>query len=135
MKPELFPKRRPDGSFCIETRIAIDAADRAVLASRINDWIEEWVRANRYWECKFAESEGGVFDFYDEFARPPYCVTGDSGSLFLRVEGCPGAGKWWRDWIGSRLLPDLRAAFREIRSRPMENARNCPDDESSEPTA
>lgn len=129
MRQELFPKRRLDGSFCIETRLAIEAKDPAVLASQINSWIEEWVRSNRYWKSKFAEAEGGVFDFFNEFARPPFCVTRASGSLFLRVEGCPGAGKWWRDWIGSRLLPDLRSAFKEIRPRPMENARNCPEDE------
>jgi hypothetical protein len=127
MRSEIFPKRKQDGSFCIEMRLAIDAEDPAVLATRINAWIEEWVQANRYWKTVFAE-ESGVFDFYDEFARPPYCVMGDSRSLFLRVEGGPRAKKWWKDWIASRLMPDLKAAFKEVQPRPMEKARNCSED-------
>lgn len=122
----IFPKRRPDGSFCTEQRLSVDAsADLAVLASRITAWIEEWARVNRYWENSLAHEEGGVLDFYDEFSRPPYCVMGDGGSLFLRIEGRPGGGKWWRDWIASRLWRDLRAAFTDIGPPLSEHARNC----------
>jgi hypothetical protein len=127
MRPERFPKRRLDGSFCIELPFAIVTNDPVVLISRINAWIEEWVRTNRFWENNLAHGEGGVLDFYDEFARPPYCVTADSGSLFLRVEGCAGAKKWWKDWIASRLMPDLRVAFKEVQSPPMAKARDCPE--------
>jgi hypothetical protein len=134
MRPERFPKRRPDGSFCIEQQLSIDSENPAVLATRINDWIEEWVLANRYWECKLAETEGGALDFYDEFARPPYCVAGDSGSFLLRVEGCPGAKKLWKDWLLSRLMKDLVAAFKELKPPYIETVRNCQDHESTEPT-
>lgn len=124
--PAKFPKRASDGSFCVEIRLSVDTTtDPAELASRITDWIEKWAQVNRYWKNNLAHDEGGVLDFCDEFARPPYCVTGDVGSLFLRVEGRPGAGKWWRDWIASRLRRDLMAAFKEIQPRPMEKARNC----------
>jgi hypothetical protein len=120
-----FPKRRPDGSFCVELRLRVDTKDVEELAHLINAWIEEWVRANRYWKNNLAHRENGVLDFYDEFARPPYCVAGDPVSLFLRVEGCPGSGKWWRDWIASRLTRDLRATFKEIQPPVMEKARDC----------
>ena len=107
-------------------RLHIDAAENPVeLASRINEWIETWVQANRFWKNNLAHTEGGVLDFYDEFARPPYCVTTESRSLVLRVEGRPKAGKWWRDWIASRLTHDLRAAFKGMIQFPMEKARNC----------
>jgi hypothetical protein len=134
MRQEKFPKRRPDGSFCVEFKLVIVTNDPAGLAFRINAWIEEWVRANRFWKNNLAHEEGGVLDLYDEIARPPYCVTEDSGSLFLRVEGCPGAKKWWKDWIASRLRADLMANFNEVQGPTGERARNCPEDEPSEPT-
>jgi hypothetical protein len=112
-------------------RLGFDlSADPVRLASRITAWVEEWVRVNRHWENNLAHREGGVLDFYDEFARPPYYMARDGGSLFLRVEGCPGAGKWWRDWLASRLMGDLSAAFKEVQPRLMERARDCPEDGS-----
>jgi hypothetical protein len=131
MRPEKFPKRKPDGSFCIELTLGVGTRDTAELASRMTAWIEEWVRANRYWKTVLADRVGGVFDFYDEFVRPPYCVTRYSGSLLLRLEGRPGAGKWWKDWILSRLIMDLRVAFKEIQHYPVEGIRNCQEDDNS----
>jgi hypothetical protein len=135
MRPEIFPKRRPDGSFCIEEQLSVDTEDPAVFTTRISSWIEGWVRANRFWDCNLAEIDGGALDFYDEFTRPPYCVMGDSGSIFLRVEGRPGARNLWKDWILSRLMKDLIAAFKELKPPYIESARNCPEDQSSEPPA
>jgi hypothetical protein len=124
----IFPSRKADGSFCIEFRLRVVADDDPIeLASRINDWIETWVRTNRYWKTSLANAEGGVLDFYDEFARPPYCVTTESRCLFLRVEGRADAGKWWRDWIAARLGHDLRDTFKETIQFPFEKARNCPE--------
>ena len=133
MRQEIFPNRRPDGSFCIQHRLRVVTSDPADLALRITAWIDEWAQLNRYWANNLAHEEGGVLDFFDEFARPPYCVMEDSGSLFLRVEGCPGAKRWWRDWIASRLMNDLKAAFKEILSPPIEKGRDCPEDRSTDP--
>ena len=135
MRPVKFPKRRPDGSFCVELYLSIVTDDPSALAFQMTAWIEEWVRVNRNWECPMAKNVGGAFDFYDEFIRPPHCVIGSSGSLFLRVEGRPGAGEWWKDWILSRLMVDMLAVFKEIQRPALEKVRDCPEDRSTEPIA
>ncbi len=128
-----LPKRRPDGSFCIEMQLSIVTNDSTVLATRMNGWIDAWVLANRYWECPMAKSVGGVFDFYDEFIWPPYCVVGNAGSVSIKVEGRPGAGKWWKDWILSRMMRDLIAMFKEVQRPVLEEFRYCLEEQSPEP--
>jgi hypothetical protein len=131
MRPEKHRQLKPNESFCIEMQLSIDTKDTAALSSRINAWIEEWVRTNRYWKCQLAESEDGVLDFYDELARPPYCIM-RADLLFLRIERCSGGGKLWKDWIFSRLIADLTVEFKEIQRPILLGVRDCPEDESPE---
>jgi hypothetical protein len=71
MAPVKFPRRRSDGSFCVEVVLHIDTQGPVVLASRVTSWLVEWVQANRYWTTSFGDRKSGVLDFFDEFARFP----------------------------------------------------------------
>lgn len=105
-----FPKLRPDGSFCVEVTLNARTTDLDALASRITEWIESFLRNNRYWTWPFAKEKGGVVDFFDEFVATPSCVATPPHSLVIRVEAKPEA-KWWKDWLVVRLLGDLRKDF------------------------
>jgi hypothetical protein len=122
-----FPKLRPDGSFCIEVRLRVSTDQLELLASRVTEWFDGWVRQNRYWKMPTIRKEGkgmAVFDYFDDFARPPSCAASPPDSVVLRLEGRPG-GKWWRGWLASRIVKELRVAFKEIGK--IEKAVNCPE--------
>ena len=43
-----FPKRRDDGSFCVEVALRFTAQQPDALVKMVNEWIVEWVSINRY---------------------------------------------------------------------------------------
>jgi hypothetical protein len=104
-----FPKKRPDGSFCVEIALRVNTSDPEGLAARITSWLEEWTQRNRYWNW-FEET----LDFFNDFAGSPICTEHTPESVIVRVESRPKFTKWWRDWIVLRLLKDLQSQFHEI---------------------
>jgi hypothetical protein len=120
--PVKFPKRRADGSFCVQISLQTDAPDPAQLANRINSWFCEWAQANRYWHTKFSNVSP---DFFDQFIEAPSCIVSGDGFLYLRIEGKADAKKWWKDWMILRIMPAVREAFKEITG--FEKISNCPD--------
>jgi hypothetical protein len=113
-----LPKKRADGSFCVEIALRSDTDDAERLAARITTWLEEWTQKNRYWNW-FEER----LDFLNDFAGPPTCAKRSPELLVVRVEGTPQFTKWWKDWIGFRLLKDLQKQFPEITA--VEGVENC----------
>jgi hypothetical protein len=114
--PVKFPKRRADGSFCVEVMLRVDAKETDVVASRVNSWLDEWVESNRYWKVSHPESSDGLLDYFRDFTGPPSCFTPEPGFLCLRLEGRPETKQAWKDWLVLRLLKDLGQAFHEIRA-------------------
>ena len=115
-----FPKKRADGSFCVEIALRVDTDDAEGLVARITSWLEEWTQKNRYWNW-FEEK----LDFLNDFTGPPTCAKRSPESLVVRVEGTPQFTKWWKDWIGFRLLKDLQKQFPEITA--VQDVENCPE--------
>jgi hypothetical protein len=115
-----FPKKRLDGSFCIEITLHVNTKDGKGLATRITSWLKEWTQRNRYWNL-FEEN----LDFFNDFAEAPTCAARTQESLVVRVEGRPKFTKRWKDWIVLKLLKDLQAQFDEITA--VEAFVNCPD--------
>jgi hypothetical protein len=115
-----LPKKRPDGSFCVEITLRVNTNDAKGLAARITSWLKEWTQRNRYWNW-FEEN----LDFFNDFAEPPTCAERTQESLVVRVEGRPKFTKWWKDWIVLRLLKDLQGQFDEITA--VEAFVNCPE--------
>lgn len=113
-----LPKKRADGSFCVEIALRVDTDDAKGLAARMTLWLEEWTHENRYWNW-FEET----LDFLDDFAGPPTCVERSPESLIVRVEGTPKFTKCWKDWIVLRLLKDLQSQFHEITD--VQTVMNC----------
>ena len=118
--PIKFPKRRPDGSFCVLVTLRVSTPGPQALASRVTAWLDQWVLANRQW--KWGDQ---VFDFFDDFVGIPTCVASGTDLLTLRFEGRPQSKKWWKDWIGLRLLADIRQAFSEIVD--LDRVVDCPE--------
>jgi hypothetical protein len=120
-----FPKRKPDGSFCVEVVFRVNSNELDALMSRVALWLEEWVRTNRFWKIGFAHPEApdGMFDFLRDFAGPPTCSANGPDLICLRFEGRSGSKRAWRDWLAMRLSKELRGAFPEITA--LEDVRNC----------
>jgi hypothetical protein len=118
--PIKFPKRRPDGSFCVLVSVRVTTQEPQELASRVTGWLDQWVLANRQW--KFGDR---LLDFFEDFAGAPSCIVSAPGLLTLRFDGRPQSKKWWKDWIGVRLLSDLRKAFSEIGD--VDGVVDCPE--------
>ncbi len=118
-----FPKRRPDGSFCIEVSIPISTNEPEGFLGRVQDWFTQWVEANQIWTRKW-EPTGRIeeLSYLQEFKREPQVISCDSTELKIRLEGQPSA-KWWKDWMVTRILADLKAAFAEIKG--VGHVRDC----------
>jgi hypothetical protein len=114
-----FPARKPDGSFCIEVGVRVNI-DFQVDVRRIQDWISGiWMPNHTTWTrdwrtgTNFATIDEQRLNYNDEFRSPPVIVSGPGSELRLRLAGNRTA-KFWKDWLVSRIVPDLRAEFPEI---------------------
>lgn len=118
-----FPKKRADGSFCIEVSIPVSTDDPEGLLRSVQDWLSQWAKANQIW-IRTWQPTGRIEELFygQEFKGAPQPISCDSSELKIRLEGQPSA-KWWKDWMVSRILADLKAAFSEIRA--IGHLRDC----------
>jgi hypothetical protein len=117
MSPAKFPARKPEGSFCVEVGLEIASNVREDLVPSVQAWIHEaWMPRYTTWSRDWktgpdlATTRVQRFHYDDEFAAPPEVVAGLNSELRLRLRGKKTA-KFWRDWLISRLIPDLKVAF------------------------
>lgn len=118
-----FPKKYADGSFCVEIRLGVTDIRQASLGSTIQDWINvSWMHNRSTWKRQWrtgpeqAVTEEQILHYQDEFITPPEVVACDGSELRLRLFGRQSA-KFWKDWLVSRLIPDLKANFPEVGDR------------------
>jgi hypothetical protein len=115
-----FPARKDDGSFCVEIGLSVVRAGDNNLKSNIRDWIAaDWMPRNLVWkrEWRTGGSLGTIseqaLNYQSEFMGAPEIVGYDASVLQIRVVGRESA-KFWKDWLISRFLPDLKAKFPEV---------------------
>lgn len=109
-----FPKRQADGSFCIDVVMSIETTDSKHLGVAIQEWwTHEWMQSNRTWTREWSSGDVQKLPFDHEFVRPPEVVRCVDSDLRFRLRGRPG-GRWWKDWLVSKIIPDLRRRFPEV---------------------
>src|ERR1041385_7896579 len=107
-----FPKRRADGSFCIEISIPLSTSvDAEKLRQQVQNWADRWVETNAIWKRNWL-SENDELRYDEEFKGPPTAIVSAPNELGIRLE-CKPSAKWWKDWMVYRLLTDLRRVFTE----------------------
>ena len=108
-----FPKRREDGTFCVEVTLAVQTAEPEGLLHRVRAWASRWIEVNRVWEWKWDTGGAEELHYEREFGSGPEPVSCTTTELRMRLEGLPTAGRW-KDWIVWRIVPELKAAFPEV---------------------
>lgn len=115
-----FPRRRPDGSFCVEVTFAVRTTDEG-LGERIQQWLTQvWVPSNTTWLRVWQTGPGlsierpELLRYSDEFLSSPTVTSSMATEIRLQLRGKNRKRKLWKDWIVSRIMPDLRAHFSEI---------------------
>jgi hypothetical protein len=116
MSSAKFPARTADGSFCVEIGVQMTGG-QADLVLRVRAWLNDtWmprhVTWTREWQTgsNLATTQAQELHYDDEFTGPPEVAAGPTSELQLRLRGKKTA-KFWKDWLVSRLVPDLMAAF------------------------
>ena len=115
----IFPRRRPDGSFCVEVTFVTTTKDES-LAGKIQQWLTEaWVPSNTTWlrtwrtgpDLSIERPE--LLHYWDEFLSTPAVMS--MGTEFrLQLHGKDPQRKLWKDWLILRILPDLKVHFPEL---------------------
>jgi hypothetical protein len=116
MSPARFPARKADGSFCVE--IGVQMTDLQIdFVSCVQTWINDaWMPQHGTWTREWktgsnlATRQVQELRYDDEFMGPPEVAAGSASELQLRLRGKKTA-KFWKDWVVSRLMPDLKAQF------------------------
>jgi hypothetical protein len=87
------------------------------LLPRVQAWIGDvWMPQNATWAREWQTgsnltvSRAQELHYDDEFTAPPEVSAGPISELQLRLSGAKTA-QFWKDWVVSRLVPDLKAAF------------------------
>jgi len=116
----IFPKRRPDGSFCVEVTLAANTNDED-LGGRIRQWLTEvWMPSNTAWLRVWKTGPGlsverpELLHYGDEFLSPPILISSVAAEVRFQLRGRDPKQKLWRDWLVLRILPDLKANFPEV---------------------
>jgi hypothetical protein len=90
-------------------------------------WIASvWMPNNRIWIRNWSSGRSEELRFEDEFSTAPQVIETGCRKVVLRFEGSSTA-KFWKDWIVSRIIPDLRDKFPEVGE--FCKARNCKEDD------
>lgn len=120
-----FPARNEDGSFCVEIWLGLSGNQSDDLPLRVQRWIrEDWMPEHATWKREWrtgpnlATTYEQVLHYQDEFTKPPVVSYRHNAKfpfrvLRLRFSGKQSA-KFWKDWLVSRLLPDLRERFPHV---------------------
>jgi hypothetical protein len=117
MSPAKFPDRKPDGSFCVDVGVQIIGNLDEDLAPRVQAWINDvWMPQHTTWSREWQTGSNltttrvQLLHYSDEFSAPPEIAAGPASELKFRLRGKKTA-KFWKDWLVTRLMPDLREAF------------------------
>jgi hypothetical protein len=116
-----FPRRKQDGTFCVEVGLQISSDDIATdVAAQIQVWFDEtWMSANKTWirpwssGPDFATKREQVLSYSDEFLAPPEVRAKGDAELCIKLLGA-GTAKFWKDWLVLKIGHDLKKQFPEV---------------------
>jgi hypothetical protein len=98
-----FPRRRADGSFCLEVILSVVTQNERLLAQRIQQWwTSEWGPENEVWTRYWSSGLKEELAYRDEFSRLPQIVSCKDTELRFRLEGrgsaegLVGDAEYWR---------------------------------------
>jgi hypothetical protein len=114
MSPAKFPKRRSDGSFCVDVTVAVEANDPSSLREALQRWIsDEWTPRHEIWTRSWSNGTQERLRYGEEFSAPPQIVKCEGAQLTIRLQG-KNSAKLWKDWLVSKLIPDIKQRFPEV---------------------
>jgi hypothetical protein len=115
-----FPNAGPDGSFCVEVVLSV-SADGLALGREVQEWwTDVWAPSNAAWVRIWETGPGLSLErsellyYQDEFVSPPRVVSRSASEFRFQLLGKDSARKLWKDWLVSRIMPDLKTRFPEI---------------------
>ena len=118
-----------DGTFCVEVSVNLRNETGSELAERIQHWwTDVWTPNNKVWLRVWKTGADRTIERpedlkYDEsFFAPPAVVSCSASELKFRLLG-KGSSKLWKDWLVWRIMPDLKAMFRQVGD--LRSIRDC----------
>jgi hypothetical protein len=114
METAQFPKRYPDGSFCVEVIMTADTTRPDQLEEQAAVWLSTWVRTNDLWVRDWSSGQREELHFSECFAGVPTVTFCSTSELRFQLVGKPSAAKTWKDWLVLRLIKELVASVPEV---------------------
>jgi hypothetical protein len=117
MNPTKFPSRKADGSFCVDVGLQLLEGTPGDICKLIDSWFSDtWMDANKTWTRTWSTGpnlevkKDEVLAYSDEFLRTPMASLGNKSELRIRLFGTKSS-RLWKDWLVSKIAPDLKAQF------------------------
>lgn len=79
-----FPKKRPDGSFCVEVTCVVQTDEPKDLRNRVQAWLVQWVKDDQVWIWKWDMGGEEELLYQREFKRGTRLVSCTSTELKIR---------------------------------------------------
>lgn len=115
-----LPACDEDGYFSVEVGLGLQDCTSPELAETIQTWFNEnWMARNKTWTrvwstgAKYSIKKTQILHYNDEFRAPPKVEVGEHLELRLRLLGTKHS-KFWKDWLVSKIAPDLKFKFGEV---------------------
>ena len=112
--------REEDGYFSVEVGLGLQDCTPPELAETIQTWFDEnWMARNKTWTrvwstgARFSIKKTQILHYNDEFRAPPKVDVGKHLELRLHLLGTRHS-KFWKDWLVSKIAPDLKFKFGEV---------------------
>jgi len=123
MTSQQFPKVDSGGKFDVKIGFALDPNCGFECAKEIGKWlIDQWLPANQSWRRKWASGPNGsvvieeTILFSDSFYQDPEVSYQAPDCLIIVLHGKARSAPW-RDWMVSRIVPELQAQFPQLGDR------------------
>jgi hypothetical protein len=115
-----LPTRNADGSFCVEVGLGLEDNTPPEITEKIQAWFNDtWMVRNKTWTriwstgARLSIKRAEILHYSDEFCNAPKVELGEQTELCIRFFATKRS-KLWRDWLVSKMAPDLKLQFPEI---------------------